>query len=147
MKNAAFIYIITLLFITYGCNSSEENIKKNVLDSTKNRSMVDDTMPEVPIPPPAPAPGTAHIEAKIVSIQEPNINNELFVIQLKLLQVLGYGSSTPAVNVNDTLSVTASKLPKGFKVEKEFDLVIINEQIIGENKSGRYWRIVEVETN
>lgn len=103
MKQLPAIALLAAGLILGGCSTS-----KNESDNeTPMKSVASDTTDSLP-PPPGPglAPGTAKIRGTFIE------STDSTRLDIKVEEVLGYGSATPPIAVGDTLTVRISAKAK-----------------------------------
>ena len=118
------VFVITLA----SCSSSEKSSENMKVEEA----------------PPPLSPGTASVEAEIISISEKEGVTQL---KLKILKVLAYGSSTPSLSENVEMETSLSKsLSKNNNLEsgKKYMLLLRSGSQLGEESKDSEWQISKI---
>lgn len=126
----ASLLILLLLFNACGKSQEETGNSKSAEDSTSEQSTIKaDTMPEIEPPEPGLPPGTIRLKAEVLKIE--NVKDEpAIVYDIKALQTLGIGSSTPPVATGDTLRFISSKKSTKLTEGEEITCTLKHQQVL-----------------
>ena len=91
------VFVAGLVVFLLGCQSGQEAQDPSAEDTAStDRSIAIDSLTQPP--PPAPAPGTAHVRGRVQSCESGSeSNSESLRCQLRIDAVLKYGSATPVL--------------------------------------------------
>ena len=111
-----FLILGVFVFAFTNCSSSEKGTDKMKIEEA----------------PPALSPGSASVEAEVVSVSETDSGTKC---KIKILKVLEYGSSTPLLSGNKELEVSISKSMKeenGLKNGGTYKLLLRSREMKGQ---------------
>lgn len=141
------ILITLAITLTLSCASSETNTEKQNSQKadTNITAQSQDTVPQPPQP--DLSPGTARIKGHAITIREPEQAENMYRIAIKIIEVMGYGSSTPPIATGDTLTIGSYTLPEDFETGKKFVSIISYRQIMAGTEDTPFWLLVRIEKN
>ena len=127
MKIILPLFLILGIFAFTNCSSSEKGTDKMKIQEA----------------PPPLSPGTAAVEAEVVSISE---TNGVTMCKIKILKVLEYGSSTRSIGENSELETKLSKTLSKGSIEdgKVYKLLLRNNSPKGEESNNSGWQISKI---
>lgn len=95
-----------------------------------------------PIP---PSPGTAKVQASIMTVDSSSTN---FILHIKIHKILGYGAATPPLVPNQEMKVNSTLLKESLSAIKPHTkrTVILqhNEEPFGGGKPVTEWTLIEI---
>lgn len=151
MNTFGCIIISLFILAQQGCGSKKNSAKTNGASNYhKTDSSVvhppSDSMPKPVPPPPGLPPGHAMIEGEVIKIVRVGNSTSESQITIKITDVLGYGSSTPALASEDSIEVRVTNLQqKDIQIGKFVTAVLSYQLMLGETGSSSRWALVKVE--
>jgi len=149
MEFVSRLWIIIVSIIVISCGSSgKKKSTKGQQDSLHQSASVNDTTPKPAGPPlaaPGSPPGECRVKGQLVSLH-PSHKKPGGTLKLKVIQVLGTGSSTPLVSAGDTLWIQTSAWSDSLKKGGTIIGRIHHREVVAKfkNKSPQ-WVLIKTE--
>ena len=143
MSSSGAILIIFILL--HACSTTKEKPANSAENSDSVNTVTKTQTDTIPKPPPPPEPGLAPGQAKVMG----NIGQiSSRHLDLKVTKIEGYGSSTPPIALQDTITIGLSEQTvqknKQLKVGSEVTLLIFSNIPLEGKSSPPPWSLVKL---